>query len=947
MYWVVGADGRSVSAKQALSPGHENGLPQLISAAILATPVVDTPSKTLVRGNSLLVLPRKRVDRSAVARQLKSSARPQLHATIQGFSDVVITNFDQTGKFAIPLGSGNGRNLVYEIQNRFGAKVIAFTSPVLIKNTTSYGLQIGWEKSGTEHDQQRRLFVLPIVESGKTIPVPLEMVFDGSLRFRPAVSILPISDETAEQARMGVGSGGDTQRAKDNPYRWSSVKCECNSLKVGTRVVPCLAKASESQPFGYVAHVEHASTEGGIHSRDQLVLKVCPPIVIENLLAHKMKYKLFDKVTGELVYQGAINKGQRADIHTVKHQQELTMQIKLHGYGWTERELIVSAGKFLANRFVLREDASADRTLQLNLDNVLSHDGIRTISVYCLFWIVNKTGLPLGVTSRTTRSRSSADAAEEASDPDRVVLYDGEVRDWFYCDLLDESPQMYYPASYQSGKFYFRLGPSSWSKGINLNTQNANTVLEVEEKRGVGVSVGRQRLFEVALSIYPAQNKFWKTRIITLAPRYVVHNKTQHTVFFRQKGSDFISSLLPQEKIPFQWPDKSKEKRVRIRLNVPHCSWSGEIDMADIDRYPLRLYNSKTGRIYIVRVRLNLFVDQGISVLSLEDEQMQRPLYRVDNLTHEQILLKQKEVGLPEVIPPRSRHAWSWHEPTKTYLVEAQFSNKSADSIVLSFAKVKSYAPIKFKNADGKTVTIRPEMRTDKFTRVLVFVPILPRRLQKRAFVASGLPRQIRTPSSSQQNLTLPSPKQGPSQIPSSSSQDSASESVSGGSKRNLSPKPEEVSAAAVDVLEESKEKWKLELRFDRVGISVVDEKNEELVYCTIDELAVEYVLTAAKQSIELLIRDCQIDNQLSSTYFPVLLYSPVREPPNFFKLAIIKSVEPKDVDYYNYVSVLCRELFLQLDEEIVIKLLGFIDVTLESFEDTSGDAVGHKLFVF
>lgn len=896
------------------------------------------------------------MDRSAVARQIKSAARPQLHATLQGFSDVVISNFDQTGKFAIPLGSGHGRNLVYEIQNRFGAKVIAFTSPVLIKNTTSYSLQIGWEKAVAKDADQRRLFVLPSVDPGKTIPVPLEMVFDGSLRFRPAVTMLPTSDETAEQARKGAG---ETQGGRDNSYRWSSVKCECSSLKVGTRIVPCLPKTSESQPFSFVAHVEHAVTETGSHSRDQLILKVCPPIVIENLLAHKMKYKVFDKATADLVYQGAINKGQRADIHTVKPNQELTMQIKLHGFHWTDRELVSSgSGKFLANRFVLHDDNSSERTLQLNIDNAVSSDGIRTISIYCLFWIVNKTGLPLGVTSKTTRSRTSADSDQESTDPDRVVLYEGEVRDWFYSDLLNESPQMYFPASYQSGRFYFRLGPSAWSKGVNLNTQNANTILELEEKKGIGSSVARQRLFEVALSIYPAQNKFWKTRIITLAPRYIIFNKAQHTVFFRQKGSEFISSLLSQEKIPFQWPDRTKEKKIRVRLNVPHCSWSGEIDMTEIDRYPLRLYNSKTGRIYIVRIRLNLFVDQGITVLTLEDEQMQRPLYRVDNLTQEQLLLKQKEVGLPEVIPPRSRHAWSWHEPTKTYLVEALFnSNKTAESVMLSFAKVKSYPLIKFKNAEGKTVTIKPEVRTDKFTRVLCFVPITSRKLQRRSFVASGLPRQVRATGSSQtlSTHTAPSPKLSPVSAASTPVSSESSNDSPSSSKRQLLAKaaagddpatsaPSSLSSSQLDLAGE--EQWKLELRLDRVGISVVDEKNEELVYVTVDELQVEYVLSGTKQSTEILIKDCQIDNQLSSTYFPVLLYSPVREPPNFFKMALIKSIEQKDIDYYNYVSVLCRELFLQLDEEIVIRLLGFIDVTLETFEDTSADAIGHSLYV-
>jgi len=51
-----------------------------------------------------------------------------------------------------------------------------------------------------------------------------------------------------------------------------------------------------------------------------------------------------------------------------------------------------------------------------------------------------------------------------------------------------------------------------------------------------------------------------------------------------------------------------------------------------------------------------------------------------------------------------------------------------------------------------------------------------------------------------------------------------------------------------------------------------------------------------------------------------------------------------KDIDYYNYISLLCREFNLQLDEELLIKLLSFIDVTMESMQETTGDPNGHKL---
>jgi hypothetical protein len=326
-----------------------------------------------------------------------------------------------------------------------------------------------------------------------------------------------------------------------------------------------------------------------------------------------------------------------------------------------------------------------------------------------MFWLVNKTGLPLMCTSRTPKIREDIDdkSGEDLAQVTTVGggtipvsgggswVGSGEMREWYYEDLLDEDPVMFFPAKQQSGRFFFKLGGSQWSKGFNLNTQNATTEIDIPDSRtnssassAQATNAGRlSRLFQVAISIYPAQNKvrrlhlvsicilfrclimrgvqFWKTRVITLSPRYLLLNKMASALFFRQKGSDYISSLLPGEKLPFHWPDATKEKKIRVRLNVPNCSWTGAIDLNQIDRYPLRLFNSQTGRIFIVRVNVSAYVDQGISIVTFEDEKLSAPLFRVDNYTSEKILLKQKEFGLPEVIPPKSKHAWSWQEPTK------------------------------------------------------------------------------------------------------------------------------------------------------------------------------------------------------------------------------------------------------------------------------------------
>jgi hypothetical protein len=82
------------------------------------------------------------------------------------------------------------------------------------------------------------LFVLEPVKPGQTIPVPLEMVFEGALLFRP-------------------------YNPGDPHYRWSNTKCECFSLSVDSRVIQCSPRAKGLLPFQYSVHVENTVSDIG------------------------------------------------------------------------------------------------------------------------------------------------------------------------------------------------------------------------------------------------------------------------------------------------------------------------------------------------------------------------------------------------------------------------------------------------------------------------------------------------------------------------------------------------------------------------------------------------------------------------------------------------------------------------------------------------------------
>jgi len=83
-----------------------------------------------------------------------------------------------------------------------------------------------------------------------------------------------------------------------------------------------------------------------------------------------------------------------------------------------------------------------------------------------------------------------------------------------------------------------------------------------------------------------------------------------------------------------------------------------------------------------------------------------------------------------------------------------------------------------------------------------------------------------------------------------------------------------------------------LEIQIQRLGVSIINEKPEELLYLAISDLSVAYEDSGNKDSLEIGVSDLQIDNQLPTTYLPVALFSTAKEPPLFLHFSMIRSKE-------------------------------------------------------
>lgn len=124
-----------------------------------------------------------------------------------------------------------------------------------------------------------------------------------------------------------------------------------------------------------------------------------------------------------------------------------------------------------------------------------------------------------------------------------------------------------------------------------------------------------------------------------------------------------------------------------------------------------------------------------------------------------------------------------------------------------------------------------------------------------------------------------------------------------------------------------------------------------ELLFITCKKTEITLIdFSNGQQTLELVVSDCQvslatytlrercliykIDNHMLGAPFPVLLSAPAEEPPNFFKLSLARSVtnsahQNVSLQRIQYFSVLLRKLEIQMDENSLLRLLKFIDMSV------------------
>ncbi|KAF3432303.1 hypothetical protein FNV43_RR27043 [Rhamnella rubrinervis] len=449
----------------------------------------------------------------------------------------------------------------------------------------------------------------------------------------------------------------------------------------------------------------------------------------------------------------------------------------------------------------------------------------------------------------------------------------------------------------------FHLVPPSGSTTVLVpqSSQNASFVVSVTSSAVSGPLTGR-------------------ISAITFQPKYVICNACSKDLCYKQKGTDFVFNLRMGVHSHLHWMDSTRELLVCIRYNEPGWQWSGGFLPEHLGDTQVKMRDYVSSSLNIIRVEVqnadvsigdekivgSLHGNSGTNLILLSDDDTGFMPYRVDNFSRERLrIFQQRCEAFETIVHSYTSCPYAWDEPCYPHRLIVEVPG---ECVLGSYAldDVKEYKPVFLPSSSEK-----------------------PERTLLLSVHAEGATKVLRVIDSSYHILN-----------------DMESTSVPHlRDKRKLENKQDKVFSY----------KEKISVVIPHIGISLINLHPQELLFAWATNVTVDLLQSLDQQQLFFQIFSLQIDNQLRSSPYPVMLSfdreyksNPsglVRANDNGVKprsdrilqMTADSSLEPvfnlavskwrkKDISLvsFQYISLRVADFRLELEQEVILSLFDF-----------------------
>ena len=301
---------------------------------------------------------------------------------------------DQTGNFTLRLNNKDETNkVIYDVAFRRGSAYITLRSPVTIKNDTQVPLSILMESPTSKP------FEVPKLEPGETYSLPLRFARDGRIQVRPAGASY-FCESWIDHFTHGLNG---------------LLRCQTQPPKI---------------PFYFKYFIDLHSPQ----NPQDFVVHIYPPIEVENLLCHPIEYQIVDlKQANHTLSSGKAKRGETFAIHSMTAIDAVGGLFKIPGSKFST--ILKLAADEVSKFFQVFDDHG--RELRILIDNRISKNGVRTVSLYTKYWMINKTGMRILYGNKGGEIVCAGQSKEQTKKKTNFIIEEkNKLQCFFYCLLL-------------------------------------------------------------------------------------------------------------------------------------------------------------------------------------------------------------------------------------------------------------------------------------------------------------------------------------------------------------------------------------------------------------------------------------------------------------------------------------------------------------------------------
>ncbi|KAM0254853.1 hypothetical protein ACHAQJ_006345 [Trichoderma viride] len=725
-------------------------------------------------------------------------------------------------------------------------KYVTLRSPLVVENATQIPVELGIYDAQDGH-----LLKIEKIAPGDSRPAPVGAVYEKRVLVRPD---------------SGFG------------YQWSGEQLWWQDLlKRPTKQLVCQGESGD--PFYFQAHASFDNSSPITRSYPYMKIKLSAPVTLENLLPYDFKYRIYDKNTKK-DWSNFLRKGGVSPVHVVELSHLLLLNVDMQDTVFKPSDFaIINSGTDedfrKESRIVVKDDQGLSLNLSLHYFKIPNSGGAFRVTVYSPYVILNKTGLDL-----TVRAKSFLQQAKSAAGQFPLI------------DNSDHGRPKALPFMFSFGnddtrnRAVLKVADSEWSKPQSFDAigSTSEAILTSSSDRSKEIHLG--------ITIKSGDGKYKMTKVVTLAPRFVLKNKLDEEILIRESSSSGYMTLAPGALQPLHFMQNSTVKQLCLCFPGVNNQWTSPFNIADIGTTHVKI--AKAGQRQRL-IRTEILVEDSTIFLHFSVETKNWP-FSMRNESDTEFTFYQANPNVEEDdvedrsgwkpiryrLPPRSIMPYAWDFPAAKFR-EVVIATAGKERHV-KLAEIGNQFPMKFTHSNGTQKIIDINVAADGPTQTLILSNFRP---------SQSLYRQ----------KTL--------------------------SRTNTGPEAFEVKDQNTDAT------FVAQLKLSGVGISFINAQLKELAYITFRDVQFRFLDSPVVQTVSLAIKWMQIDNQLYGGLFPMVLYPSVvpqkaqeiEAHPSLHALVSRVKDDSYGVLYIKYASILLQQMTVDLDEDFVFALLDFSNV--------------------